>query len=74
MKKVHRVMLQTIHVSIMRASAPGEMTPAEALEFLEELQADIDGQVDCLRDKLRGGDGVDCMALKAQLLRERTKP
>ena len=36
---------------IERVSAPEKMSPAKAIEFLEEIGADIDAQVDALRDE-----------------------
>lgn len=36
---------------IDRATAPEAMTPQEAVEFLEELSADLDGRIDALKEE-----------------------
>ena len=37
--------------SVDEATAPGKMTPQEAIEFLQELSADVDGRIEALKDE-----------------------
>jgi hypothetical protein len=37
----------------------GEMTPQEAIEFLEELSADIDGRIEALKEENDMGEEDD---------------
>lgn len=52
MKKTHKSMADGFVRDIQAASEPGRMTKAEALAFLEEIMADLEGSAEALREEL----------------------
>lgn len=56
MNNVTKRKKQEIMKSIGEASAP-PMSKEDAVEFLDELMADIEASVDCLRQEIKAGGG-----------------
>jgi hypothetical protein len=47
---------ENILAMIDKTTEPGVMTKAEALEFLELLESDIESRAECLKEEMADGD------------------
>lgn len=53
MKAIHKVKLQEVINAIERTVLPSAMSKQEAMEFYEEVEAHITGNMDCLREEIK---------------------